>query len=399
MAETAEEKANALALQYKGVYTSETLPPPTLNRPMAVLECAPIGEEEVATALQKLNTQKSPGPDGLHPLILKELAHILTPPLTRLFNKSLEQGLLPRDWKLAYISPRYKGGPRKQAVSYRPISLTCITCKVMERLLVQRLQTHLEERSLLTPSQHGFRRHRSCLSNLLLARERWTDAKACGKEMDVIFIDFCKAFDKVPHSRLLTKLEAYGIGNQLLGWIADFLRGRKFSVRVTDCLSQWFDITSGVPQGSVLGPLLFLVYINDLPGQLTSPCLFYADDLKIWRVIRSDADRDALQADLNRIMLWTTDWALPVNGDKCSYMHVGCQDQTNVYHLDGRSLRNSMSERDLGVRVASSLKTAEHTTHACASARRVLGSFFSVYSTKNHAELCCGMGCYLYTTP
>ncbi|MBM6549348.1 RNA-directed DNA polymerase, partial [Streptococcus dysgalactiae] len=334
----------------------------------------PIRGEEVLTALQQLNPHKSPEPDDVHPLVLKELASAIAAPLTRLFNMSLEQGKLPSQWKLGHISPRYKGGPRQLAGSYRPISLTCIACKVMERLIAKRVQSYFEEHGLFTISQHGFRKNRSCMSNLLLARERWTAAKACGYDTDVIFIDFSKAFDKVPHGRLLTKLRACGIANPLLKWIADFLRGREFAVRVSNSLSAWCDAPSGVPQGSVLGPLLFLVYINDLPEQLNSPCLIYADDIKLWRTIRSGEDRAALQTDLDQLMEWTTEWTLPVNGEKCSHMHLGHQTTVNAYHLHGQPLRNSPVERDLGVMTTCTLKTVDHTEKVCTAARRTLGA-------------------------
>ena len=218
----------------------------------------------------------------------------------------------------------------------------------MEKIITVRVQTYLESRGLLNDGQHGFRSKRSCETNLLIAREECSDIKAEEADVDAVFIDFSKAFDKVPHRRLMRKLEANGVSGHILQWIEDFLEGRSFKVRVNGYYSEFKEVLSGVPQGSVLGPLLFIIYINDLLEVIQSPCLLYADDIKLWRISSRGEEVD-LQEELNRLMRWSTAWQLPVNIGKCKYMHLGRGDNLGAFHLDGVLLDTSTGERDLGV--------------------------------------------------
>ena len=373
-AETAFEKANALAEHYASVYES--------SRPIDSCNLDPQGESttyaiqphEVLVEVLKLNVTKSPGPDNLHPLVLKNLAEFVAEPLCKIFNMSLQEGKIPRDWKQAIISPRFKGGNRNLPGNYRPISLTCIACKILERLICCKLQEHLKSARVLTPLQHGFIKGRSCITNLLFARESWAESVAKGNQVDAIFIDFSKAFDKVPHDKLLRKLNQMNIPTPLVRWIEDFLKDRTFTVRVENDSSTKYSMTSGVPQGSVLGPLLFLLFINDLPDVLKSPCLLYADDLKIWRPISSTEDVATLQEDLNQVVAWSNTWKLPINFEKSTYLCIGRTTIPNVYSMNGRNVLLSETVNDLGVLVNKDLKTRQHSEKACRSARRILGA-------------------------
>ena len=325
-------------------------------------------------AINLLNRFKFPGPDDIHPAIFKELAVILAEPLSNLFTLSLRQGRLPNDWKQAVVTPMHKSGNKHDPGNYRPVSLTCVACKIMEKVLAHRIRQHLEANALLHPGQHGFRRGRSCITNLLTAREKWVEARSAGEDVDVIFVDFSKAFDKVPHPRLLQKLVTYGIVGDTLDWLEDFLVGRHFSVRVHLVRSSEMDVRSGVPQGSVLGPLLFLIYVNDLLEYIQSPCIMYADDLKIWRAIKDEDDADRVQNDLDFLVQWAASWCLPINAAKCSYMHIGRENSVNAYHIGGVLLPLTQCERDLGVMVSNTLKTSKHTEKVCANARGMLGA-------------------------
>ena len=165
-----------------------------------------------------------------------------------------------------------------------------ILSKVMESIITDQLRHYLEANCIPSPHQHGFRRSRSCTTNLLLAREEWTSVLDSGTEIDAIYLDFSKAFDRVNHSILLTKLAAHGIGDPLLSWISSYLSSRSIAVRVSGTTSLPGQTYSGVPQGSVLGPLLFLIYINDFPPLLSSPCLLFADGIKLWTPMHSVDD-------------------------------------------------------------------------------------------------------------
>jgi len=201
----------------------------------------------------------------------------------------------------------------------------------MEKIVKKALLKHLESNGLLTEKQHGFVPNRSCVTNMLIFMDSLTEAHDNGHISDVVFFDFAKAFDKVPHRPLLQKLVAYGIDGQILKWISSFLLGRSFQVRVGSVLSDPHSISSGVPQGSVLGPILFLIYVNDLPEVLFSPSLLYADDLKVW----TSCDASALQIDLDAIQRWSTDWSLPINPQKCRHMSFG-GDSANTFILNDR---------------------------------------------------------------
>ncbi|MCU7800493.1 MAG: reverse transcriptase family protein [gamma proteobacterium symbiont of Lucinoma myriamae] len=184
---------------------------------------------------------------------------------------------------------------------------------------------------MFSPHQFGFRSGYSCQTQLLQVFEEWSEALDNHECVDIIYLDFRKAFDTVPHMRLIKKLEAYGIRGNLLKWIANFLKDRKQKVVVEGCESEWADVVSGIPQGSVLGPLLFLVYINDLPDVIKNLVKIFADDTKLYSIIRSRSDNLALQNELGNLSVWSDDWLLGFNAGKCKSMHLGKKNQRYTY--------------------------------------------------------------------
>ena len=175
------------------------------------------------------------------------------------------------------------------------MSLTCILCKVLEKIFKAKLLEHLTRYRILKDSQHGFTKGRSCLTNILDFLEEVYEKLDEGKAVDVVYLDFAKAFDKVPHSRLAAKLESCGVGGKVLCWIKSWLLGRRQKVGIRGKYSDWAEVLSGVLQGSVLGPLLFLVYINDLDEGILSKISKFADDTKLCREIGSELDAKILQ--------------------------------------------------------------------------------------------------------
>jgi len=250
--------------------------------------------ETVSRKLQKLQADKSPGPDGIHPLLLKECSSIVALPLSLIFRKSFETGELPADWRAAHIVPIFKKGSKTDKANYRPVSLTSVSCKVMESIIKDKLLEFLDKNKVISEAQHGFRSGRSCLTNLLESFEQWTRALDEGFGLDVLYLDFRKAFDSVPHRRLIEKLKMYGFSGKLLSWIKSFLTVRTMLVGIRGAFSQLIEVLSGVPQGSVLDPLLSLLFVNELPEWIRGSMKMFADDTKLWCKIKIQSDGEQL---------------------------------------------------------------------------------------------------------
>ena len=233
-----------------------------------------------------------------------------------LFQKSFDTGVVPRDWKLANVTAIHKKGSKTLVNNYRPVSLTFKVCKVMEGMLRDCIVDHLKTRKLIKESQHGFSKGRSCLTNLLIFLEEVTKFIVNGNPVDVIYLDFSKAFDKVSHRRLLLKFRSLGVGEKISCWVENWLTDRKQRVVVRGCESEWLPVTSGVPQGSVLGPTLFLVYVNDIEENVFSNILKFADDTKIYRSVSTMENIQDLQRDLRSLYQWSVEWQMLFNVDK-----------------------------------------------------------------------------------
>ena len=314
-----------------------------------------ITEMEVYDKLSSLNPNKAPGPDGVPSQLLKNYASSLTHPLFLLYTQSLNSGIIPEEWKKANIMPIFKKGSKTKAKNYRPISLTSQLVKILESIIRTKVMKYLIDNNIVTHYQHGFVSKKSCFTNLLETFEDWTAAVDRGCGVNVIYLDYSKAFDTVPHLRLIEKLKGYGISGSLLMWLTNFLQGRSQRVVLNGIQSQWLEVTSGVPQGSVLGPLLFVLYINDIAENIQCKLGVFADDTKMYSIINNMCNTMELQCDLDNMQEWCRTWLLKLNLEKCKVMHIGKSlNTTYKMKISGSpgsciDLCEVNSEKDLGL--------------------------------------------------
>ena len=357
-----KEQAEVLAAQFASVMVDEPegdiprLPQKHLTTPP--LDTIHVTPEMVLKKLNNLDVTKSPGPDETHPRILKEVASSIAPALAILFNNTLKSHKVPDDWRTALITAIFKKGDKSDPGNYRPISLTCIICKALESIIYDHIVQHMIRNKLFSKSQYGFISKRSAALQLLNVLELWCIILDEDGIIDDINMDFQKAFDSVPHRRLLGKLESYGIQGDTLGWIEAFLTGRKQKVVINGHSSEWTDVKSGVPQGSVIAALLFVIYINDLPENIKSHLYLFADDCKFFRQIITSEDTSIMQADLNTLHEWSKKWLLEFHPGKCVTLRLSLkkQNENHTYYLGENELENVEETKDLGIIVDHKLK-------------------------------------------
>lgn len=296
---------------------------------------------------------------------------------------SLRTGKVINVWKLANVSPLFKKGLKSDPSNYRPISLTSIVCKLMESILKEKIVQFLEENNVINDTQHGFRNKRSCLTNLLDFLHGVYEMYEEGRAVDVIYLDFQKAFDKVPHKLLLNKVRSVGIEGFIHQWISDWLFERKQRVVLNGKFSNWQNVTSGVPQGSVLGPVLFLIYINDLDENIKCLLSKFADDAKFANKVTVLREQQELQGDLNTAGEWAVDAKMSFNLDKCKVLHIGSNNVQANYTLNGVQLKSVDEEKDLGVMISKDLKPSKQISKVIKTANMFIGFIGRAFQFRN----------------
>ena len=273
MAESELEQAEELNGQFTDVFNkSHHTQVPLPNRLAPFVEEICVSAEGVTKLLKGLNPSKALGPDELHPRVLKELG----PMFAHHFQQSIDTGELPKEWSLANICPPYEKGDRSLACNCQPVSLTCVPCKLLQHIVCSNILAHLDEHKLLSDRQHAFRKKHGCETQLITVIDDWARILGKGGQDDTFILDFEKAFHTPSHELFKCKLYGYGIGRKTLKWIDYFLCDRQQRVMVNGVKSDWAPVLSGVPQGTVLGPLLFSLYINDITEDIDSELKLFA---------------------------------------------------------------------------------------------------------------------------
>ena len=349
------------------------------------MESITVSTNGIAKLLKDLNPHKAVGPDQIKPLVLQKLRDVIAPILQVIFQRSLNTGRVPKDWSIAFVCPLFKKGDSSLASNYRPISLTSILCKVLEHVVKTNIVSHMDKYNLLYDLQQGFRSKRSCVTQLVTLIEDLMRNSIAGNQTDLVLLDLSKAFDKVSHQKLLLKLHRYGIRGPTLKWFQAFLSDRTQTVVIDNEKSATVPVTSGVPQGSVLGPILFLIYINDLPDKTRSKVRLFADDTAIYLAVSNLEDAQILQQDLDHPHLLELDWDMEFNPSKCVVIHI-IRSRTPVpsqYLLHGQVLESVAGSKYLGVEISSNLSFNGHIQNITTSASRSLGFLKRNIRSKN----------------
>ena len=394
------EKSNILQSQYVSVFSDPALCSaeeatkdiPSTHVSLDELDFTPACIE---AALAELDPYAGAPSGDIPAVILSKCRKQLAYPLWLLWNHSFCEGTVPACLKRQQITPVFKKGSRMEAKNYRPVALTSHIIKTFERVVRNKVVEHLEGNSVLNDSQHGFRKNRSCLTQLLHHFDNILCELNNGSEVDVIYVDMEKAFDKVDINVLLAKLDKYGVRGRLHRWIRDFLTERFQTVVVDGVESRPELVISGVPQGTVIGPLLFLVYMIDIEALLTGTALTFADDSKLWKAITSLEDRRVLQECLEQFARWAAMNNMSLHQDKFEVMNYTLRSTKLLRELpfsaenysysgpSGNTITPSNTVRDLGVLLSADCNWSEHIGSISGKARRMSGWALSVFSDRS----------------
>lgn len=374
-----KEDGNKPGLDYRG--------PPGIN-----LNNVPFTPGIVLSALKTLKPSNSVGPDGIPNVFLKNCAQALCIPLCHIFDSSMKDNVLPSCWRTANVVPIHKKGCILDPNNYRPISLTSTCCKVMEKIINREILSFLIKYNLINENQHGFICNRSTNSNLLECLYDWTQNFEKRIATHIIYCDLRKAFDSVSLSKLLTKLKAYGFTGNILSWLENFLFDRTQRVCIQGQFSSSISVTSGVPQGSVLGPTLFLIFINDLCDHFTDLNIgfkLFADDLKIYSKYDPSSEQDDLSTALSRFSSWCRTWQLEIASDKCYFLPLNAlyYNLEKAYNINNHTIKQVEYMKDLGVIIDTNLKYNKHVSDIVHKAMSRVRSILLCFKSRNRTLL------------
>ena len=372
-----DKMAEILNLCFSNAFTAENISQPEqlpkLKENISFNEVR-FHRRDIEKKINKLKPSSSPGCDEISAHLLKILIKTVSLPLQLIYTKSFETGVVPDDWKSGNVMPIFKKGTKSNPSNYRPVSLTSIPCKIMEGLIRDQCMDFLLAHDLMNSSQHGFMKNKSCATNLLEFLESVTSNLDNNVPLDLIFLDFSKAFDKVPRVRLLNKMAAHGIDGKVHRWISNWLGGRIQRVVLNGSHSTWRSVLSGVPQGSVLGPILFVIFINDIDDVVSSVSTIkkFADDTKLGQALLTQDDSLNLQECLDKLTEWSNKWGMSFNVEKCKVMHVGHNNPGYTYKMNNVELASVDQEKDIGVIMHKSLKPSKQCSEAARKAAGIL---------------------------
>lgn len=384
-ASTPEDICELFRVQFSSVFTHEVLPDSAvLKAAINVPLRTPIGPhptidaDTVRRACSKLKNSTCCGPDGIPAVVLKKCCDSLAEPLSKLFNISLRSGVFPSCWKKSYVFPVHKKGSKRDVRNYRGISALCAVSKLFEVIVLEFIKFNCC--NLIANEQHGFMPKRSTSSNLVTYTTFILRAMEQRKQVDALYTDLSAAFDKINHKIAIAKLQRLGFNGSLLSWLSSYLSKREMLVKIGDVISLAIAIYSGVPQGSHLGPFIYLLYMNDVHDLLKCSKLSYADDIKLFAVIEKPSDALFLQNQLNTFASWCNDNRMVLNASKCSAITFTRKHSTIAYDytLSNSILSRTDCVKDLGVMLDSKMAFTEHVSYICNKASKTLGFIFRI---------------------
>ena len=387
-----KQKAEILKNQFESVFVppseEELQVTQTPQVSQTLLEDIMFTEDDIVKKIKEVRNTAAAGIDDIPAILLKKCADTLKTPLYKLWRDSLDHGEIANSHKKGIITPIYKGESRGNPKNYRPVSLTSHLIKIFEKIIGNKLMEFLEKNEKLNKNQHGFRCGRSCLSQLIEHQNRVLEGLENNEDVEVVYLDFAKAFDKVHHGTLLQKLRNVGINGKIYDWIENFLSNRKQVVSVEGCHSNESNVTSGVPQGSVLGPILFLVHISDIDkGTHHCKVSSFADDTRIMKSLKDGSDRSLLQSDLNSIYQWANESKMKFNADKFEMMRYQLRqnDESGPTYetMDGQHIEQKKSVKDLGIIMADSANFSENIALVAKKAKNRASWILRTFQTRD----------------
>jgi len=318
-------------------------------------------------------------------LLFKQLSSQLAHPLNTIFNISLSTSKIPTAWRSAIITPVFKKRIASDPPRYRPISLTSTACKILESIVKDNLIDYLNTNNLLSKQQHGFLSKRSTTTQLLDCSIDWYHNLKSRNQTDIVYLDFTKVFDSVTYTKLLYKLECYDISGHILYWIRDFLSNRTQRVKVGSSLSSYSPVCSGVPQGSVLGPILFLIFINDICNIITNDVemKLFADDVKLYLEICNELCCSQIQCCLDNIFSWCNAWQLKLSPSKCAVLSIGYKGFDFCYKINNIAIQHVNSFKDLGITIDQALSFESHINEICGRANQRSALIFKCFTSRD----------------